>query len=164
MGMGKIRLHALMGIFVLMFLAGSAGAADAGQKTRAPRAGEEIIVHTDAGGYIHGHLIELSPESLAILTASGRMDLPLATLARIDATHDSLVNGAVIGGLSLGIWCAVVCGQGLDGGSALPVVLANAGLGALVGAAIDAGHKGRTPIYIRTAGRSGSSLQVKFRF
>lgn len=154
-----------MGIFVLTFLAGSAGAADAGQKTRAPRAGEEIVVRTDTGGEILGRLIELSPESLAILTAAGRMDLPLNTLKRIDATHDSLVNGAVVGGLSVGLWCAVVCGQGLDSADSLPmVVLANAGLGALIGAGIDAAHKSRTPIYIRTAGRSGSSLQVKFRF
>jgi hypothetical protein len=154
-----------MGIFVLTFLAGSAVAADAGQKTRAPRAGEEIIVRTDSGGRIYGHLIELSPESLAILTAAGRMDVPLNTLDRIDATHDSLVNGAVIGGLSVGLWCAVICGQGLDSADSLPMaVVINAGLGALIGAGIDAAHRGRTPIYIRTAGKSGSSLQVKFRF
>jgi hypothetical protein len=163
--MGKIRRHALLGIVVLTFLTGSPGAADGGQKTRAPRAGEEIVVRTDSGGSIQGHLIELSPESLAILTASGRMDLPLNTLERIDATRDSLVNGAVIGGLSLGLWCAVVCGQGLGGDDSLPmVVLANAGLGALIGAGIDAAHKGRSPIYVRAGGKSGTALQVRFRF
>jgi hypothetical protein len=93
------------------------------------------------------------------------MDVPLNTLERIDATHDSLVNGAVIGGLSLGLWCAVICGQGLDSAGSLPTaVVINAGLGALIGAGIDAAHRGRTPIYIRGAGKSGSSLQVKFRF
>ena len=163
--MRKIRFRAVPGIFVLTCLAAFSGAADAGQKTRAPRAGEEIIVQTDSGGRISGHLIELSPESLAILTAAGRMDVPLNTLERIDATHDSLVNGAVIGGLSLGLWCAVICGQGLDSTDSLPTaVIVNAGLGALIGAGIDAAHKGRTPIYIRTAGKSGSSLQVKLRF
>jgi len=154
-----------MWMFVLAFLAGSAGTAGAGQKTRPPRAGEEIIVRTGSGGEIHGHLIELSPESLAILTTAGRMDVPLNSLERIDATRDSLVNGAVIGGGSLGLWCAIICGQGLDSGRGLPTaVLVNAGLGALIGAGIDAAHKGRTPIYVRTAGKSGASLQVSFRF
>jgi hypothetical protein len=149
----------------IVALAASGGHVAAGQRARPPRAGEEIVVRTDSGGQIHGRLIELSPESLAILTAVGRMDVPLNTLERIDATHDSLVNGAVIGGLSLGLWCAVICGQGLDSGDSLPTaVVINAGLGALIGAGIDAAHKGRTPIYIRTAGKSGSSLQVKFRF
>jgi hypothetical protein len=160
--MRKVRFHALMGIFVLTCLAGGAGVADAGQKTRSPRAGEEIIVRTDAGGQIQGRLIELSPESLAILTTGGRMDVPLTTLERIDATGDSLVNGAVIGGLALGLWCAVICGQGTD--NLLTGVVVNAGVGALIGAGIDAAHKGRTPIYIKTAGKSGSSLQLRFWF
>jgi len=154
-----------MWMFVLAFLAGSAGTAGAGQKTRAPRAGEEIIVRTESGGQIQGRLVELSPESLAILTTAGRMDVPLNSLERIDATRDSLVNGAVIGGVSLGLWCAIICGQGLDSGRGLPTaVLVNAGLGALIGAGIDAAHKGRTPISVRTAGKSGASLQVSFRF
>jgi len=163
--MGKIRRHALLGIVVLTFLTGSAGAANGGQKTRPPRDGEEIIVRTDSGGEIRGRLVNLSPETLSILAAGGRVEVPFDRVQRIDATRDSLVNGAVIGGLSLGLWCAVVCGQGLDGNDSLPmVVVANAGLGALIGAGIDAAHKGRSPIYIRAGGKSGTALQVRLRF
>jgi hypothetical protein len=58
-----------------------------------------------------------------------------------------------------------ICGQGLESGDRLPMAVAiNAGLGALIGAGIDAAHKGRTPIYIKPAGTGGSALQVKIRF
>jgi hypothetical protein len=67
--------------------------------------------------------------------------------------NDPVWNGAVIGGLVLGIWCARVCGQGLDSSSdsLLAVVAANAGFGALIGAGVDAGQRPRV-LYIRNAG------------
>jgi hypothetical protein len=160
--MGKVRLATAL---ALVFLAASAGPAPAGQTIRAPRAGEEIVVRTDTGGEVRGRLIELSPESLAILAAGGRMDVRLDRVQRIDATRDSLANGAAIGAVGLGLWCAAICGQGLESGDRLPMAVAiNAGLGALIGAGIDAAHKGRTPIYIKPAGTGGSALQVKIRF
>ena len=150
-------------VFVAAALTVSAGAA-AAQQTRPARQGDEIVVQTDAGGEVRGRLIELTPDSLAILAGGGRMDLPLARVARIDSLRDSVANGAAIGGLALGVWCAFVCGQGLDGGDSLPLtVVMSAGLGAVIGAGIDAGHKGRTPIYIRPA-PSGAALQVRLRF
>jgi hypothetical protein len=93
------------------------------------------------------------------------MDVRLDRVQRIDATRDSLANGAAIGAVGLGLWCAAICGQGLESGDRLPMAVAiNAGLGALIGAGIDAAHKGRTPIYIKPAGTGGSALQVKIRF
>ena len=151
-------------VFVAAALTVSAGTA-AAQQTRAPRNGEEIVVRTDTGGEVRGRLIELTPDSLAILAGAGRMDLPLARVARIDSMRDSVANGAAIGGLALGVWCAFVCGQGLDGDDSLALtVMMSAGLGAAIGAGIDAGHKGRTPIYIKPAGTRGSALQVRLRF
>lgn len=56
-----------------------------------------------------------------------------------DHDKDSLKNGAVIGAVVLGTWCLIVCGQGLDSSGQLPAAVAvNAGLGALIGATIDA--------------------------
>ena len=56
-----------------------------------------------------------------------------------DHDRDSLKNGAVIGAVVLGTWCLIVCGQGLDSSGQLPAAVAvNAGLGALIGATIDA--------------------------
>jgi hypothetical protein len=39
----------------------------------------------------------------------------------------------------------------------------NAGFGALIGAGIDALHKGRSPIYVKPAA-SGVALQLRLRF
>jgi hypothetical protein len=71
-----------------------------------------------------------------------------------------VTGAAILAGL-----CALNCGQGLDGDDSLPlVVLANAGWGALFGALIDWRIEGRTPIYIRPAGRMGATLEVRIRF
>ena len=145
---------------VLLLAASSAAA----QARRVPHEGEEVIVQPDtAGAEIRGRLIDLSSESVSILTRAGRVELPLEEIARIDTTRDSLLNGAVIGAFVAGGWCAFVCGQGLDSGSPLPVVLANAGLGALSGAGIDSAHKGRKPIYVRSP-QSGGAVLIRLRF
>ena len=36
---------------------------------------------------------------------------------------DSLVNGALIGAAVVGVWCAIVCGQGLDSHGQLPLAV-----------------------------------------
>jgi hypothetical protein len=45
----------------------------------------------------------------------------------------------------------------------VPAAIVDAGLGGLIGAGIDALHKGRTPIYIK-AGKSASAVQVGIRW
>jgi hypothetical protein len=63
---------------------------------------------------------------------------------------DSLKNGAIIGAVVLGAWCAIICGQGLDNAGKLPLaVLVAAGEGAAIGAGIDAMHSRKTGIYFR---------------
>jgi hypothetical protein len=67
-----------------------------------------------------------------------------------DRDRDSLKNGAIIGAVVLGAWCAVVCGQGLDDASQLPLaVLASAGMGAAIGAGIDSMHARRPRVMFR---------------
>jgi hypothetical protein len=158
--MSILRLVTVGGLMLL-----AASRVDAAQAPRVPHAGEEVIVQPrTAGAELRGRLIDLSRESVSILIDGGRVDIPLDDVLRVDTTRDSLVNGAVIGALAMGGWCALVCGQGLDSGSSVgAVVLMNAGLGAAIGAGIDALHKGRSPIYISPA-RSGAALQVKIRF
>jgi hypothetical protein len=148
----------------LVLLSAFATAAFA-QQTKTPRKGEEIVVkQTTSGVELRGKLVELSDESVSLLVEGSRIDLPLERVLRVDATRDSIVNGAVIGAAVLGGMCALACGQGLDSAGELPkAVLANAGWGALAGAIIDWRRKGRVPIYIKPA-RSGSSLQVRLTF
>lgn len=67
-----------------------------------------------------------------------------------DHDKDSLRNGAIIGAIVLGTWCLIVCGQGLDSSDQLAGVVAlNAGLGALIGAGIDARFSRRHRIMFR---------------
>jgi hypothetical protein len=137
----------------------------AAQAARPPKPGEEVIVRqTSTGEEIRGQLLALSPESLSLLINGRRVDLPIDVVLRVDATQDPLVNGAVIGAVALGGWCAFVCGQGVsDNGDLAKALVVNFAVGAAIGAGLDALHKGRVPIYVR-AGKSGAAMQVKVRF
>jgi hypothetical protein len=105
---------------------------------------------TGAGAELKGQLLDLSDDTLALLVDGQRVGMPLQTIARIQTRGDSVRNGALIGALVLGGWCAIICGQGLDGGATLPVaVIFNAALGVAIGAGIDAFIPGRTTIYNR---------------
>jgi hypothetical protein len=94
--------------------------------------------------------LKLRPDTLTILDAGGTRDFKLADVTKIEAPGDSVRNGAVIGAIVLGAWCALICPQGLDGyhDSQFGYILAvNTLLGAAVGAGIDGMHVGRTTIY-----------------
>jgi hypothetical protein len=159
--MTRIRRSVALALLMLTAF----GSAAAAQTLKPARKGDRILVkQTVSGEELRGRLIELSPETLSLLVKGERVDLPMENVLRVDATRDSVVNGAVIGAAILGGLCALNCGQGLDRMSDLPkAVLANAGWGALFGALIDLKIEGRAPIYIKT-GASGSALQVQFRF
>ena len=117
-----------------------------------------------SGREINGRLVELSDDAVRILVGGKARDLPLTDVQRIDIERsDSLKNGAVIGAIVLGGWCALVCGQGLGTGAQLvPAVAANAAVGALIGAGIDASRRERTTIYPRPAlsERTGQSPRL----
>src|SRR5262245_58659044 len=147
---------ALVAVFV--------GQASAGQKPASPRAGEEVIVtQAGSGEELRGHLVELSSSSLAILVDGQRREVPIDQVLRIDGRKDSLKNGTLIGlGVFAGL-AALSCPSIDSAGWCAYSIGINAGLGAAIGAGIDALHKGRTPIYVK-AGKSASALQVRLRF
>ena len=126
--------------------------------------------NTPAGDEVEGRLIELGPETLVLLVDGRRVDVPLVRVIRIRTARDPLWNGAVIGGLIGGVWCALVCGQGLPGaGHYVPAVVLGAGFWAGVGVGIDAANTGQVTIYERPsaapgAGRPRAALSVGFRF
>ena len=122
-----------------------------------------------------GPLLRFGPEALTILLSGAPREISLADVVRVDVAGDSLKNGAIIGAVILGGWCAVVCGQGLSSAAQLPLaVMVNAGVGALIGSRIDAGHAGQTTIYQRpvsavngvtrlpSVARAGLTLSVRF--
>jgi hypothetical protein len=142
-----------------------AGPALAGQKPPRHGTGEEVIVTQSASGEeLRGRLIDLSPDSLAILVDGRRVDVPIDNVLRIDSTHDSVKNGAIIGASVMGGLAALTCaGYANDARECVTGVVIDTGFGALIGAGIDALHKGRSPIYIK-AGKSASALQVKLKW
>jgi hypothetical protein len=133
-----------------------------------------VYVRSAGGSETRGQLLRLGPDTLTLLEQGTSRDIPLADVTRIDARGDSVKNGAIIGAVVVGVWCALVCPQGLDGYSndQLPYILGvNIGLGAAVGAGIDAMHVGRTTIYqaagIASAHRLNSvraNLSLGFKF
>lgn len=154
-------------VLALGLLGGSATLAAAGQQ--APRAvahaGEEVIVtQSGSGEELRGHLVELSSTSMAILVDGRRVEIPIDNVLRIDARTDSLANGAIIGAAVMGGLAGLACAsfEG-EAGPCVTGIIINTGFGALIGAGIDALHKGRSPIYVK-AGKGGSSLQVRIRF
>jgi hypothetical protein len=148
-------------LVVLLFLPRPARAA---QQPAGAAVGEEVFVtHTGSGQPVRGRLIELSSTSLAILVGGRRVDVPVDDVLRIDVRGDSVKDGAIIGaGVMVGL-TALSCAAVDDAGYCVTALILNTGIGALVGAGIDALHKGRTPIYIK-AGKSNASLQVKISF
>jgi len=159
--MARIRRTVALALLMLTALAAAASA----QTLKPARTGERILVtQTVSGDELRGRLIELSPDTLSLLVNGRRVDLPMDRVLRVDATRDSVVNGAVIGAVIIGGLCALNCGQGLNSSDDLPMaVLANAAFGALFGALIDLKIEGRAPIYLK-ASKSGSALQVRLRF
>src|SRR6478736_769426 len=159
--MGKRRFGLVVFAFLLTTLPGTA---HAGQKAHKPEIAEGVIVvQAGSGEELHGRLLELSSASLAILVDGRRVDVPIDDVLRIDSRTDSVKDGAIIGAVVAGGLVGLTCG-GFEGGAAACVTatIVDAGFGALIGAGIDALHKGRTPIYIK-AGKFASALQVKIR-
>jgi hypothetical protein len=135
-----------------------------------------VYVRSIDRGESHGQLLRLGPNTLTLLEDGNQRDIPWAEITRIDAPGDSVKNGAIIGALVLGGWCALVCRLGVgdfgDGGGAYTSLLViNVGFGALIGAGIDAMHVGRTTIYqdgsattARRMSKAKPSLSFGFKF
>lgn len=66
------------------------------------------------------------------------------------AQRDSLVNGIVIGAIVGALWCGFVCAQGVEDRDQMPfTILAGAGMGGLLGGAIDAYYVRRPGVIVR---------------
>lgn len=123
------------------------------------------VSQSDSGEIVRGRIVDLSGESLAILTPDNRrVEVPLARILRIEAHGDSLKNGAIIGGVVMAGLSILGC-QGLSRGSQCAVATAfNTLFGSLVGMGIDAMNGGRSTLYSRPVATSpGKTAGVQFR-
>ena len=126
------------------------------------------VTHSDSGGMVTGRIIELSKESVALLTPENqRVDIPVDRVLRIEAQGDSLKNGALIGAGVMGLLSLAAC-TNLSAGECARIAPFQIALGAVIGTGIDALNGGRSVIYsrparVQTAGAT-TGIQFKLRF
>jgi hypothetical protein len=157
------RLH--LGILVVpALIVVAASQVQAGQTTQQPQTAEDVVVmQAGSGEELQGRLLELSAATLAILVDGRRVDMPMEDVLRIDTRHDPVWNGFTIGAVIAGGLVGLACASADGGRACVPATIVDAGLGGLIGAGIDALHKGRTPIYIK-AGKTSSAVQIGIRW
>jgi hypothetical protein len=137
-----------------------------------PAPSERVIVKV-AGPEreFRGRLLRLDSQSLSLQLDDRRVDFPVDQVLQIDVVRrDSLINGAVFGALYVAACMAWWCQQGLDSseGQGPLDVVAGIGMGALMGAGIDALFKKRTTVF-RAGGSPGpvpfnAALSFRVRF
>lgn len=114
---------------------------------------------------LRGHLIGIDANAVTVLTRRGPETIPLSDVRRIELGGDPVGNGALFGAVGLGLYCALVCGQGI-GMRGLPgAVLKASGIGAVFGALIDAADDDRRIVYDASGPaprRSGRGAVVGF--
>ena len=126
------------------------------------------VTHTDSGNVVAGRIVELSKDSLALLTPQNqRVEMPLDRVLRIEAEGDSLKNGAIIGAAVMGALTLAACSN-LSAGECARVAPFQIALGALIGTGVDALNGGRSVLYSRPVAVSApgktAGLRFKLRF
>lgn len=123
------------------------------------------ITQADSGEVLRGRMVDLSGESLSLLTADNRrIEVPLDHVLRIEARGDSVKNGALIGAAVMGVLGAVGCLSVVGDSRCVTPVVFNTIFGGLAGAGIDAANHGRSTLYSRpSAATAGKTAGVQFR-
>jgi hypothetical protein len=149
-------------------LAAQAGGASLADLQSLVQRGQAIVVTDTTNHKIKGTFIGVAGDVLLVAVPEER-HIAADTIAKVQRA-DPIWNGAVIGAVVMGGWCAFVCGQGVDSRNQwLPVVAANAGFGALIGLGVDALSGSRTllqrasPVVTATR-RATASLSFTLRF
>jgi hypothetical protein len=156
--MRTIHLSAALGL--ALFLPAAALAQEGTAKPAPPlKSSEEVIVTQSASGQeLRGYLLDLSPTTLAMLVNGQRVEVPLERVLRIEGRNDSVKNGAAIGAAVGGGLILLACQGEIGADFCATAAVFYTGIGALMGAGIDALHKGRTTIYSKPA--AGVALAV----
>jgi hypothetical protein len=157
--MGVVLLSAYVAGLVLL------GAVPAAAQESAPSGVKPVYALMGTGEELQGHLLRLGPDTLTLLVSGTRREVPLDAVLRIQTSGDPVRNGALIGAAVGFVWCAVICGQGVDStGQYLAVVAANTAFFAALGTAIDASIVGRTTLYSRPLSSASSGIAFRLRF
>jgi len=126
------------------------------------------VVRSEQLGNLHGRMVHLGTDVVTITMDGKRIDIPLSSVQRIDVGGDSLINGTIAGAIILPLWCALVCGQGMDRPFQPFDFVVLSAEGAAIGALIDWRHSNKTTIYPRVRSAVApipwSQLRLLFRF
>ena len=124
------------------------------------------VTQSDSGDVVRGRMVELSRESLVLLTPDNRrVTMPIDNVLRIEAHGDSLKNGAGIGaGLMAGLVLLTCAGVGDAGGFCFRAAAINTAFGALIGAGVDALNGGRSTLYKRGAPPKTAGVAFKLKW
>lgn len=120
-------------------------------------------MHTiSTGEVLHGVVLENTDGRLSLRIGKRRVDVPMEDVRRLDLeVRDALADGAVAGAATLGLLCALVCGQGLDSpGGLSQAVMTNAAVGGAIGAFLDSRMNAHQIVYERPRSASKSRLMV----
>lgn len=101
---------------------------------------------------VRGRLLDLTPETIALLVDGKRVEIPMNTVVAVHVGGDSVGNGAAIGGGVAGFFAALLCAGVSCGAEAIPGIAFYVGIGALVGAGVDALVVEPTTVFQRTPG------------
>lgn len=125
------------------------------------------VTQSDSGDVVRGRMVELSGQTLALLTTDNRrIEVPLDRVLRIETRGDSLKNGAIIGAAIMGGLGLLGCQALSHGGQCATASILNAAMGAMIGVGVDALNAGRTAIYVKPSASAASSApaaRVQFR-
>jgi hypothetical protein len=137
----------------------------------APAAAQESfkqiwVTHADSGDVVRGRMVELSRESLVLLTPDNRrVTMPIDSVLRIEGHGDSLKNGAAIGAGVMASLALLTCaGVGDAGGFCARAAVFQTAFGALMGAGIDALNGGRSTLYKKEAPAKSVGVSFKMRW
>ena len=112
---------------------------------------EVVVTQSTSGQELRGFLVDLSSTTLAMLVDGRRVEVPLERVLRIEGRNDSVKDGAAYGAAIGGGLTALACAEALPTRICVTAAVFYTGIGALVGAGVDALHKGRTIIYSKPA-------------
>jgi len=181
--MSATRLGALLTLILVLGTRPAAAQTPAEAIRAGVQDGQRVTITDAQGQRFQGRARHARPDTLTVVMRRGEADVPYASIVKIDRADDSNWNGALIGlafGAGLGAVAALsaddqyrgddpFCGVGIlddctrsTGTERVITVAVAAGLGAALGAGIDALiHRNRS-IYRRTTGRTRITASPTF--
>ena len=127
---------------------------------------EVWVTQSDSGDVVRGRLVDLSRESLVLLTPDNRrVEMPIDSVLRIEARGDSLKNGAAIGaGVMAGLTLIGCAGLGDGGGYCVRAAAINTLFGAVMGVGFDAMNGGRSTLYKKAPPAKSAAVGFRMRW